>query len=77
MYLKIKNNFSIGKRVKYIQIFTQVANHGKLISVHIMNAIVEIRNSKKRRDNKSITEFIQKNYSIIPILTSSRKLLQN
>ena len=30
---------------------------------HIMNAILEIRNSKKRSDNKSITEFIQKNYS--------------
>ena len=28
-----------------------------------MNAITEIRNSKKRPDNKSIIEFIQKNHS--------------
>ena len=33
-------------------------------SGHIMNAIEEIRNNKKRLDNKSITEFIQKNHSI-------------
>ena len=30
---------------------------------HIMNTIAEIRNSKKRPDNKSITEFIQKSRS--------------
>ena len=28
-----------------------------------MNAIAEIRNSKKPSDNKSVTEFIQKNHS--------------
>ena len=34
-----------------------------IFSDHIMNAITEITNSKKRPDNKSITEFIQKNHS--------------
>ena len=34
-----------------------------IFSSHIMNAIAEIRNRKKRLDNKSITEFIQKNHS--------------
>ena len=34
-----------------------------IFSDHIMNATAEIRNSKKLPDNKSITEFIQKNYS--------------
>ena len=28
-----------------------------------MHAIAEITNSKKRPDNKSVTEFIQKNHS--------------
>ena len=45
-------------------------------SDHIMNAIAEIKNSKKCTDNKSITEFIQKNHSTNAILTSSRKLLK-
>ena len=30
---------------------------------HTKNAIAKIRNTKKRPDNKSITEFIQKNHS--------------
>ena len=42
-----------------------------------MNAILEIRNSKKRSDNKSVTEFIRKIIQKMPILTSSKKLLKN
>ena len=34
-----------------------------ILSDHIMNAIGEIRNSKKRPDNNLITQFIQKNHS--------------
>ena len=34
-----------------------------IFSGHIMNTITEIRNSKKLPDNKSVTEFIQKNHS--------------
>ena len=34
-----------------------------IFSDHVMNATVEIRNSKTRPDNKSITEFFQKNQS--------------
>ena len=34
-----------------------------IFSDHIMNAIAEIKNSKKRPDNKSLTEYIQKNHS--------------
>ena len=34
-----------------------------IYSDHIINAIAEIKNSKKHPDNKSITEFIQKIHS--------------
>ena len=34
-----------------------------IFSDHITSATAEIRNSKKRPGNKSITEYIQKNYS--------------
>ena len=34
-----------------------------IFSDHIMNSIAEIRNSKERPNNKSITESIQKNHS--------------
>ena len=38
-------------------------NNTDISSDHIRNATAEIRNSKELPDNKSITEFIQKNYS--------------
>ena len=38
-------------------------NNNDIFSDHIMSAIAEIRNSKKRLGNKSITEFIEKNHS--------------
>ena len=34
-----------------------------IFSNHIMRAIAETRNNKKRPDKKSITKFIQENYS--------------
>ena len=52
-----------------------------MLSVHIMSAIFEIWNSKKRGDNKSITAFIQKNSSINPgfnfIEEAIAKLIKN
>ena len=34
-----------------------------IFSDHIMNATAQVKNNKKRPDNKSIREFIQKNIS--------------
>ena len=34
-----------------------------IFSDHIMNATAQVKNNKKRHDNKSIREFIQKNIS--------------
>ena len=52
-----------------------------IFSHHIMNAIAEIRNSIIRSDNKSITEFIQKNHSTDAdfnfIEKASEKLIKN
>ena len=46
-----------------------------------MNAIAKIRNSKKRPDNKSVTEFIQKNHSTDAdftfIVEAIEKLIKN
>ena len=38
-------------------------NNTDTFSNHIMRAIAETRNNKKRPDKRSITEFIQENYS--------------